>query len=342
MNRFSWQTLVSMSILAALPLAAGGPSDFSAPSRTILFTYQITIKDLPSGARRLQVWVPRAVTDAHQTVVLKKMSGPVQLRETREAEFGNHVLYGELAHPGAGPLEFTVQYQVTRKEYSRGDYESLKTAAHGSSAEPKNLARFLAPDLLVPTNGKIKELADQNTRGKQGTLEKAYALYDYVFKTVRYDKSGTGWGRGDSLWVCDARHGNCTDFHSLFISLARAEGIPARFEIGFPLPLGDASNIPGYHCWAEFFVAGLGWIPVDISEAWKDPRKHDYFFGSLDSNRVQFSVGRDLKLPKQAGGPLNYFIYPYVEVDGKPFASVSKKFMFQDTGAQAGAAAAGL
>ena len=201
----------------------------------------------------------------------------------------------------------------------------------GPPAAPKNLARFLEPDRLVPIDGKIKELADENTRGKQGTVEKAHALYDYVFQTVRYDKSGTGWGRGDSLWVCDARHGNCTDFHSLFISLARAEGIPARFEIGFPVPSGTEGTIPGYHCWAEFYVNGRGWVPVDISEAWKDPRKHDYFFGSLDANRVQFSVGRDLTLqPKQEGGPLNYFIYPYVEVDGKPFEGIEKRFSYQE------------
>jgi transglutaminase-like putative cysteine protease len=120
----------------------------------------------------------------------------------------------------------------------------------------------------------------------------------------------------------------------LFISLARAEGIPARFEIGFPVPTGTEGTIPGYHCWAEFFVKGVGWVPVDISEAWKDPKKHDYFFGTLDANRVQFSVGRDLTLqPKQAGGPLNYFIYPYVEVDGKPFEGIDKKFSYREVAA---------
>ncbi len=70
---------------------------------------------------------------------------------------------------------------------------------------------------------------------------------------------------------------------------------------------------------------------MDISEAWKDPSKHDYFFGTLDASRVQFTVGRDLTLvPKQDGPPLNYFIYPYVEVDGKPYEKVEKKFAFRE------------
>jgi transglutaminase-like putative cysteine protease len=327
--------LLCAFILLALPVVGQAPGEFSPPSRTFSFTYQMTLNDIPAGAQRVRVWIPRPSTDANQTVVLKKVDGPVHLRETHEAPFGNHMLYGEILHPQTGSAEFTVEYQVTRKEYSQGDFAALRKADYGSAPAPKNLARFLEPDRLVPINGRIKELADENTRGKQGTVEKAHALYDFVFQTVRYDKSGTGWGRGDSLWVCDAKHGNCTDFHSLFISLARAEGIPARFEIGFPVSNGTEGTIPGYHCWAQFFVNGIGWVPVDISEAWKDPRKHDYFFGSVDANRVQFSVGRDLTLkPKQDGSPLNFFIYPYVEVDGKLFEGISKKFSFQEAAAR--------
>ncbi len=336
--------LIPLYILAfmASSVAALMPGEFSAPSRTFLFTYQVAIQALPAGAQRVRVWIPSAVSDANQTVALKKVSGPVPLHATRETPFGNHILYGEILHPAAGPAEFTLEYQVTRKEYSRGDYNHLLKASQGTGAAPASLAAYLAPDRLVPTDGRIKTLADENTRDKRGTVEKARALYDFVFQTVRYDKSGTGWGRGDSLWVCDAKHGNCTDFHSLFISLARAEGIPARFEIGFPVPTGTEGTIPGYHCWAEFYANGVGWVPVDISEAWKDPKKRAYFFGTLDANRVQFTVGRDLTLqPKQDGGPLNYFIYPYVEVDGKEFEGVEKKFTYRDITAS-GAAHGGV
>ena len=33
--------------------------------------------------------------------------------------------------------------------------------------------------------------------------------------------------------------------------------------------------------------------------------------------------------PRQQGDPLNYFLYPYAEVDGKPFA-LESKFSFRD------------
>jgi hypothetical protein len=69
---------------------------------------------------------------------------------------------------------------------------------------------------------------------------------------------------------------------------------------------------------------------VDASVAWKHPEKENYSFGAHDDDRVQFTVDRDIRLdPPQQGEPLNYFIYPYAEVDGKPLA-LESKFWFQD------------
>ena len=96
-------------------------------------------------------------------------------------------------------------------------------------------------------------------------------------------------------------------------------------------PMSMPRRFPGYHCWAEFFDPQNAWVPVDISEAWKHPVKKDYFFGAHDADRMQFSMGRDLKLnPPQAGEPLNYFVYPYVEVEGKSYPNVSNEFSFAD------------
>ena len=72
---------------------------------------------------------------------------------------------------------------------------------------------------------------------------------------------------------------------------------------------------------------------MDISEANKNPEMADYYFGNLTEDRVAFSTGRDLTLePKQDAGPVNFLIYPYVEVDGKvyPQDKIERKFSFKD------------
>jgi transglutaminase-like putative cysteine protease len=312
--------------------ATSNAQKFSPPSRTFRFTYSFTVKDIPAGTKLVRVWIPVAQTDEHQTVRIVETNVAAN-RMTREPEYGNKIMYAEMANPGRAPVTFYLVYEVTRKEFSRGDYAQLERKDSKPGVVPASMTRFVAPDRLIPTDGKMKALADEVTGNATGTVAKAKAAYDYLFATMKYDKSGTGWGRGDAVWACDAKHGNCTDFHSPFIAMMRADGIPARFDIGFPLPEGKTSgDIPGYHCWAEFYSKNIGWIPVDISEAWKAQQKRDYFFGTIDANRVKFSTGRDITLvPKQDGPPLNYFVYPYVEVDGKPYDKLDKQFSFEET-----------
>jgi transglutaminase-like putative cysteine protease len=328
--------ILVMLVLASCvfqPAVRAAANESPSTLRTFEFTYTATLAKLPSGSHDVRIWIPMATTDSHQTVVLEKVQSPFTLRRTRAPEYGNRMFYAEFHTPQSSLPAFTMIYRVTRREYSKGDFKSLMKFDSDPARPSASVERFLLPDRLVPVGGKLGAIAQEATRGDRGDIEKAHAIYDYVFHSMRYDKSGVGWGRGDALWACDAHHGNCTDFHSLFISMARSEKIPARFSIGFPLPADTHEGIvPGYHCWAEFYAPGAGWVPVDISEAWLDKSKYDYFFGSVDANRVRFSRGRDLTLsPKQAGPPVNYFVYPYVEVDGRPFRA-GTHFAFRDLG----------
>jgi transglutaminase-like putative cysteine protease len=234
----------------------------------------------------------------------------------------------------AAGFDATVQFTVRREEYVVLRDGLPVRAAAGRAGNAAELQRYLQPDKLVPINGVIAQLAQEQTAGATTPLEKARRIYDYVVTTMHYDKSGEGWGRGDAIWACDAKRGNCTDFHSLFIGMMRASGIPARFEIGFPVPEGKSEGtIAGYHCWSEFYIEGMGWIPVDASEASKNPAKKDYFFGALDANRVLFTYGRDLRLSAEQQGPaLNYFIYPYAEIAGRPVRDLQSRFSFREVG----------
>ncbi len=303
---------------------------FSQESRHFTFHYAFTVKNVPAG-KKVRVWIPAAHSDAFQEVKVVSARGDLGLQKTRDPKFGNEIYYAETINATQPELHFEVEYDVVRHERI-----GLNSTAHVSAAALTSQERQqdLQPDSLVPISGLPADLATKVTQGKTDPIEKARAIYDYVFTTMKYDKTGTGWGRGDVLYACDAKKGNCTDFHSLFISMARSQGIPARFEIGFPFPPDKHSaEIAGYHCWSDFYIDGKGWIPVDISEAWKHPEKRDYFFGAHDVNRMQFSMGRDLRLnPPQEGAPLNYFVYPYVEVDGHEHPNVSLAFSFADAG----------
>jgi transglutaminase-like putative cysteine protease len=309
--------------VSAAPVAA------STPTRTVQFSYVIHVPAVPEGSHELRLWAPMPYQDLYQAISDLKIESPVPYKMHREAEYGDQYAYMTIAAVHAkAPFDIHVSFRATRSER-----RVALTGASDTVDQPIiSVARFLQPDALVPIDGVIAELSQQQTKGVSLPLDKARKIYDYVIATMHYDHDGTDWGRGDALWACNSKHGNCTDFHSLFIGMARAAGIPARFEIGFPLPLDKTEGaITSYHCWAEFYVGGIGWIPIDASEAWKHKEKIDYFFGGLDVNRVMFTLGRDIELtPPQKGGPLNYSVYPYAEMDGTPFTGLKEDYSFRD------------
>src|SRR5436305_872904 len=321
-------------ILSLCLLALSGCAG-AQESRHFIFHYAFTVNS--TGGKKLRIWIPAAQSDAFQDVKIISAKGDLPFKKTRESKYENEIYFAE-GNAQQPDLHFDIQYDIVRHER-----RALNPSPHlvKTALTPREREQDLQPDALVPITGTPADLAAKVAQDKAGPLDKARAIYDYVFTTMRYEKTGTGWGRGDVLYACDAKKGNCTDFHSLFIAMARSQGIPARFEIGFPLPANKKSGeIPGYHCWAEFFIPQNGWIPVDISEAWKHPEKKDYFFGAHDADRVQFSIGRDLKLnPAQQGDALNYFVYPYVEMDGKEYLRVSTAFSFEEADAERNRAA---
>ena len=325
---FCTACLLLVLALGAARATPATPAD-TPRDRDFDFTYSTKVTELPAGAHRVDLWLPYPVSDDNQEVTVTGVASPYPHEVLKEPKYGNSVLHITATDPKEKEFSVEMKVHVRRKEYLHNDFSKR---GDGKAPAPASVAQWLQPDRLVPLDDNIRKIARDVTAGKTDDLAKARAIYDYVVSTMSYDKSGTGWGNGDIKWACDAKRGNCTDFHALFIGLNRAVGIPAKFAIGFPLPPERGQGeVGGYHCWAEFYLAGYGWVPVDASEARKHPEKKDYFFGAHDENRVQFSLGRDILLnPRQKGAPLNYFIYPYAEVDGQPYTNVAKAFAYKD------------
>ena len=331
MNTNRYLLVLIVSVASGLSPCTWGAETKPATARSRPFRLEIgaTIKDLPKRAH-VQIWIPVPPSNDHQTVKALRSTLPASSKLTREPKYGNQIRYVQQRMKKPGVLSFNTVYQVRRQEV-RALERPNDNQQKLTKAEEK---LFLEPNKKVPVTGAPITLLAQIKLLQNQPLAMARQLYDRVDEYVRYDKSQPGFGNGDVLWVCNSQFGNCTDFHSLFISFARSQGLPARFEIGFPLPEKRGSgSIGGYHCWALFHVDSRGWIPVDISEADKHPNLKEYYFGNLSENRVTFTTGRDIELvPQQSAPALNYFVYPHVEVNGKlwPREKIDLKFTYQD------------
>ncbi len=332
--------LTTLALAGSLALQAAAAQDAPRSSRSFRFVYSASVADVPDGAKQVRLWIPVPVDTQDQLVSnywFHALTGAVPA----DGQKGQMNLAGK---GGGDPKGFTdgsgegVTWTVRDIQGGFGRSVCVETQGKpvsvelafdvtrfethgGGKATPAELAELKQADKMIPLDGKVAAEAKALTVPADPRAA-ARSLYDHVLERMRYDKpEGKAWGRGDAEWACEAGFGNCTDFHSYFMGLARTKGLAARFEMGFSVPGGDEkeSKVGGYHCWAYVWIEGHGWLPVDISEADKHGEKADYFFGTLDADRVTMTGGRDLTLtPMPAAGTLNFFVYPYAEIDGKP------------------------
>lgn len=301
---------------------------------------------VPDGAQKLRAWLTMPQNDPNQTVTDFKIDSPVPTRIETDSE-GNTLVYLEVANPPRD-LKVTETFQLTRRE-ERSGVDANKTRPI-TDDERKRYAKYLAANTNVIIDDDIKKLSAEITGGETNPVLAARKLYDWTLQNVdywvKYPDKFKASGIGSTEYCLRNRTGNCTDFHSLWASLARAGGIPTQIVYGSFLKkeLDGKDADQSYHCWPEFYVPSFGWVPHDVAIAdiymgdfpttkdndekvrlttgegyhGADLAKVSYYFGNLDERRVTWSRGRDLILsPRQDAGPVNAIAKAYVELDGQ-------------------------
>lgn len=312
--------LLSATLLL-LPLSRSA----DAKERNALVTVNVKLVSPPS-AESVRLWIPYPMSDGNQEITEVRVDGNFTRQGVyREGAFGNPILFAEWKSV-PGERTMTYAFRVTRKELVTRNFPEKELPY-----SKEEFRKELAPAAVVPIDGPVKELAGRITAGKTTNREKARAIYDWIVDSIRRDPDIKGCGLGDVEELLSSRGGKCADLHSVFVALARAAGVPSREVFGIRLPKGVRGDMTkSQHCWAEWYLSGYGWVVVDPADVRKAilERKitvdearplREYYFGAVDENRIAFGTGRDLRLnPLQAGPPMNYFMYPYAEADGKP------------------------
>jgi transglutaminase-like putative cysteine protease len=311
--------IVFAVFLLLLPLIS------SAAERLSEITVQANLK-ASADAKDVRIWLPYPISDRNQDVSEVHVNGNYsRMGIYSDAKYGNTMLYAEWKEPAQERM-LTYTFVARTKERVQRSFP-----ANELPYSPTEMNEYLTPSGPEETNAKVQNLAATITKGQKSVLAKARSVYDWIVDNMHRDPKVKGCGLGEVDKLLVSLGGKCTDIHSVFVALARASGVPAREVFGIRLPKGKEGDMTKFqHCWAEFYLPGYGWVVVDPADVRKiileqnltleqAAPSREYYFGAVDENRVAFGTGRNIVLnPKQSGVPLNYFMYPYAEADGKP------------------------
>lgn len=302
-------------------------------SRTVELAYSVNLPELKASLGQVDVWLPLPLSTPHQQVLSLGIECPADYTTRYDPVHGNWIFHTRI--DAAQQDSAAVRYRATvRRREWKVDFKA--PLSKPVAIDTRLMAVHLCENQRIRFLPEIVSAAAEMRSKFTSALDLAKAAYDHVLATMDYDKSGEGWGEGDTEWACSMGKGNCTDFHSLYLALLRCAGVPGRFEIGTAFPKGmtggDITAFKcGYHCWVSFYTPEFGWVPADVSEAAQKADKRDYFFGAVDADRVLLSQGRDIVLePAQAGGPENFFTEPCLESSSGAGVIYEKKLEFTD------------
>ncbi len=274
-----------------------------------------------------QLWIPYPTSNGNQTIKNISIKGNMTSSGVYTDNTFETPMLNARWDKGIKNRTLTFSFDVTRKEIKRRDFPATESAW-----DPKDYVEYLAETKLGPIDGEIKTLADTIVYGQTTVLGKAKAIYDWTVENTYRNPDTRGCGFGDVYRLLKDPGGKCADISSIYVALARAAGVPSREIFGIrqgKKPVQDISK--WQHCWAEFYMPGYGWVPVDPADVRKMMLKEnlelsddktkayrDYFWGGVDPYRFKLAEGRDLVLnPPQIGETVNYLMYPYAQIGKK-------------------------
>jgi transglutaminase-like putative cysteine protease len=312
--------MVTPSAVRANPTGAGT----TGPWRSFEMTTSVNL-GVDSG--RTRVWLPLPHDTAWQRLESVTWSGNAPtlgiFKDTASGVQAFHAAWNDGGD--ARTVTLTTRVSTLGRRSDPG--------AASAGAIPEDVAKFLKPNAMITTDGIVRETAEKITAGKRSALDKAQAIYDWIVENTFRDPKVKGCGIGDirAMLVSGNLGGKCADLNALFVGLARASGVPARGVYGVRVapsafyPAMGTRNVDiskAQHCRAEFWAAGIGWIPADPADirkvvlddklALNDPKMPElrrFLFGSWEGNWVAFNHSRDVRLAP-ADTVVNYFMYP--------------------------------
>ena len=148
---------------------------------------------------------------------------------------------------------------------------SVQRLRNASGDYPEEIRdRYLRLPDSVPS--RVRQLAKQIVQGIDNPYDKARAIETYLRTYYPYDLKVPTPPEGEDVadyFLFNLMRGYCDYYATAMVVLARANGLPARFVVGYSSGDYDAPNARyvvrerNAHSWPEIYFPEIGWIEFE-------------------------------------------------------------------------------
>jgi len=182
------------------------------------------------------------------------------------------------------------------------DYELEPDRVLGLDHVPADIADvYTTNELMYRLESPIiQAVAQEAAAGATNPYWIARNIHDYVANRLSYVMDGR-WDDAETVYL--QQHGSCSEYTILYIALCRENGLPARY-VGGTRQRDEGTYVDTvFHRWAEVYLPGYGWVPVDVTHDDVYTGVVHTYFGATSNERLVTGVG---------GGGSEYLWWNYI------------------------------
>ena len=162
--------------------------------------------------------------------------------------------------PGVSSVDLTQQYSLTDTDYDSYVSDTCLELPEGIQEELYSIA---------VDNGYDARMTNAETIAWVVSYLNSVASYRL---NVSCQPSNFDFAE---YFLTESQEGYCVHFATAACVLYRALGIPARYASGYRVEITEAGTITDVtdedtHAWAEVYISGLGWIPIEVTPGFGD------------------------------------------------------------------------
>jgi len=261
---------------------------------TLTYTLSVKADAVPEG-EVIRCWLPYPREGHGRQDGIRLFSISEKAYVIADNSAMQRTLYTEKKTVRGRPTVFRMEiaYTASCDRYAVGTARSATSLAL-SSDSVKEFTSERPPHIVFTPD--VQRLSESIVGTERDPLAKARLIFTWISENIPW-ASALEYSTipNISAYCIENKHGDCGIKSLLFMTLCRYNGIPAKWQSGWMLHPVEVN----LHDWAEIFLDGYGWVPVDQSfgvQASADDRVKYFYLGGIDAYRliVNDDISRDL------------------------------------------------
>ncbi len=247
------------------------------------YMVDVDINAVPDGAT-IRCWLPFPREGNARQKNVRLISSEPENAEIADNSNLQRSIYLEKKVQKDRPTIFRVDFEVeTSAQYFDLSPALIKPYDTSTKLYKENTAER-APQIIFTTE--IRQLAARILQGETNPLLKVQKIYNWINDSVRW-ASALEYSTFENIpaYVLKTHHGDCGMQTLLFMTLARSQGIPVKWQSGWMLHPREVN----LHDWCEVYYEGIGWVPLDQSfglQASTEENVRNFYRSGIDAYRL--------------------------------------------------------